>query len=218
MALNGLIAKKIGMTRVIDEAGQMVPVTLLQIETQKITKVLTAERDGYSAYQIGYYKKPEHRLTKADIGRLRKVSVEEGFARFTEVRAEANTENMTLGRAITLQDLEGVSAVDITGVTKGKGFESAITRWGHAVGRMSHGSMYHRRPGSLGMRTTPGRVFKNKHVPGHMGSVQRTIMNLKVVDLNVEQNVIAIRGSIPGHRDAFVLVRPSIKTKETATK
>ena len=107
-----------------------------------------------------------------------------------------------------------MTAVDVTGVTKGHGFEGAITRWGHKTGRRTHGSHFHRRPGSLGQRTTPGRVYKNKGMPGHMGDVNRTVQNLKVVEVDNEANIIAIKGSIPGCKNGFVVVRPSIKVKE----
>lgn len=213
MGIQGLIAKKIGMTRIVDAEGQVIPVTLLKVEEQQVTKVLNADRDGYYGYQIGYYVKPEHRLNKPDISRLRKSGVELNFARFKEIRATGPLEGFDLKTILSASLLEGTKAVDVTGVTKGRGFEGSITRWGHSRGRMTHGSNFRRKPGSLGMRATPGRVFKNKGQPGHMGFVQRTIQNLQVVDIDKETNVIALKGSVPGHRDGFLIVKPSIKAK-----
>lgn len=210
MGVPGLIAKKVGMTRVIDENGKTIPVTLLEIANQKVTKVLTAERDGYSALQVGYMEKKEKQLTKADIHRLRKAQIDSNFARFRELRLEA-AGDLQVGALLTLESLGEIKAVDVTGITKGRGFQGAIKRWGAARGRMTHGSDYHRRPGSLGCRTTPGRVFKNKKVPGHMGVARRTIMNLQVVNIDTAANLLAIKGSVPGHTDGYLIIRPSIK-------
>jgi large subunit ribosomal protein L3 len=214
MTINGLIAKKVGMTRVLDAEGQMIPVTLLKIEGQKVTKILSPERDGYSAVQVGYYEKAERKLRKPDVGRMRKVSIAESFTRFKEFRTDAPVEGLGIGTSMNASLFTDVAAVDVTGVTKGHGFEGAITRWGHSSGRRSHGSNFYRLPGSLGMRTTPGRVFKNKEVPGHMGCLQVTVQNLKVVDVDVEANVIALKGSVPGFRNGFVIIKPSVKAKE----
>ena len=211
--MRGLIAKKVGMTRVVGESGQMIPVTLLKVVNQKVTKVLTPERDGYHGLQVGYYEKAEHRLTKPDITRLRKVSIQENFSRFKEFRLDSAEEGVEVGAEFGVDRLGAPTSLDVTGITKGHGFEGAITRWGHKTGRRTHGSHFHRRPGSLGQRTTPGRVYKNKEMPGHMGCAQRTVQNLKVVDIDAENNVIAIKGSVPGFRDGFVLVQPSLKAK-----
>jgi large subunit ribosomal protein L3 len=213
MTTAGLIAKKIGMTRMVDAQGQMTAVTLLQLETQKVTKILSEERDGYVAYQLGYLAKKEKHLGKSDTSRLRKAGVQENFTRFKEFRVES-TGDLAVGAAVELgKFFEGVSAVDITGISKGCGFSGAHKRWNSAVGRMSHGSRFHRRPGSLGMRSTPGRVFKNRHQPGQEGNTQTTIQNLQVLDVDQTNNVVAVRGSVPGHRDGFLIVKPSIKVK-----
>ena len=206
----GLIAKKIGMTRVASEDGKVIPVTLLQIAKQKVTKVLSGEKDGYEAYQVGYFEKAEKNLTKPDLGRLRKNGVDENFAKFTEFRTTKSVE-VKLGETLTAEHFKGIEALDVTGLTKGKGFQGAVKRWGASIGRMTHGSRFHRRPGSLGQCTTPGRVFKNKHQPGQMGVVQRTALNVKVVDVDVENNVIAVRGSVPGWREGFVEIRESVR-------
>jgi len=202
----GLVAKKVGMTRMVDANGDVIPVTLVQIPDQKITKVLTVERDGYQGYQVGYFLKAEKNLNKADLGRLRKIEVAENFGRFTEFRSPDESP-FKLGQALTAEVLKDVKDIDVAGITKGRGFQGAVKRWGSATGPMSHGSMYHRRTGSLGSNTTPGRVFKNKHMPGHMGVAQRTIRNLQIVDVDVENNIVAIKGSVPGHRDGYLEIR-----------
>jgi large subunit ribosomal protein L3 len=210
--VKGLVVKKVGMTRVVDAAGDMVPVTLLKVENQQVTKVLNPERDGYHAIQVGYYEKREKHLTKADTARLRKVNVSPNFAKFKEFRLD-NAETLNIGEALTVKILEGVKSLDATGITKGRGFSGAIRRWGSKSGRATHGSMFHRRPGSLGNRATPARVFKGKKIPGHYGVEQNTVQNLKVVDLDLENNLIAVRGSVPGHRNSYLFVKPSIKQK-----
>jgi large subunit ribosomal protein L3 len=213
MTTPGLMAKKIGMTRMVDGEGQMTAVTLLQVEAQKVTKVLNAERDGYNALQLGYATKREKHLNKSDVARLRKVGVEDNFARFKEFRLDgAAGEGQAIGTLFGVKILDGVKQVDVTGMTKGRGFSGAHRRWNAAVCRMTHGSMYHRRPGSLGCRSTPGRVMKNKHMPGCYGDEQVTVQNLQVLDIDTENNVVAIRGSVPGHRDGFLIIRPSVKT------
>jgi len=211
MASHGIVAQKVGMTRMVDGQGVMTPVTLLQVSKQKVTKVLTPERDGYHGYQIGYYEKPEKRLRKPDISRLKKSGINEGFTRFKEFRLENADAKYALGTELDVALLEGVKAVDCTGITKGRGFQGAIKRHGSSSGRATHGSCYHNRPGSIGSNTSPARVWKNKKMPGHMGVDQVTIQNLKVVVVDKEQNLIAVKGSIPGFTSGYIFVKPSIK-------
>lgn len=206
--MHGLVAKKVGMTRIVDEDGQMIPVTLLQVAEQAVTKVCSLEKEGYHAIQVGYFEKAEHRINKPDLSRLRKASVAQNFTRFKEFRLDAPLEGVAAGAKLSASLFDGVTSVDITGFVKGRGFEGAIRRWNHARGRMTHGSDFHRRPGSLGTRTTPGRVFKNKEQPGQWGNEQCTVKNLKVLDIDTQANTIAIRGSVPGFKDGFVFVRP----------
>jgi len=208
----GLIARKVGMTRMTDAKGNVIPVTLLQVEEQKVTKVLTEERDGYNAYQIGFFPKAEKNLNKSDITRLRKTGVQENFSNFREFRTSAPVAHQ-VGASIGASLLEGVTSVDVSGETKGRGFQGAIKRHGSRIGRMTHGSMYHRRTGSLGSNTTPGRVVKNKKMPGHMGTERITMQNLKVVDVDTANNLLAVKGSVPGGTHVFLEIRPSIKTR-----
>jgi large subunit ribosomal protein L3 len=218
MTTAGLIAKKIGMTRMVTPEGQMTAVTLLQITPQKVTKILTADRDGYTGYQIGYFEKREKRLAKPDISRLRKANVENNFTRFKEFRADALPAGYDLGAPLAVSVFEGIPSVDVTGITKGRGFTGTPVRWNTAVGRMTHGSRHHRRPGSLGMRATPGRVFKNRPNPGHYGDEQVTIQNLKILDIDTTNSVIAVQGAVPGHRDGYLCVYPSLKIKAPKAK
>ncbi len=212
MTTTGLIAKKIGMTRMMDPEGQkMLAVTLFKVESNTVTKILTNDRDGYSALQIGYYAKKEKHLTKPDISRLRKAGINENFSRFKEFRVSEVAEGLELGGTLGLETLEGVKAVDISGFTKGRGFQGATKRWNHKTGRRTHGSHFHRRPGSLGCRTTPGRVAKGKHMPGHMGDKQRTIQNLKIMDIDLDAGTIAVSGSCPGYKTGFVVLKPTTK-------
>ena len=207
----GIIAKKIGMTRMVDKNGQMIAVTVLQIENQKVTKILNKAKDGYDAYQVGYFEKAEKGLNKPDVARLRKAQINDNFARFKEFRTDAPVSGVEVGAKLTTQILDGVTAVDVTGITKGRGFTGSVKRWDTACGRMSHGSRFHRSPGSLGTRTTPGRVFHGKPVPGHYGVEQVTIQNLGVVDVDQENSLIALKGAVPGHRNGYLLINPSIK-------
>jgi large subunit ribosomal protein L3 len=206
----GLVAKKIGMTRMVGKDGQMIAVTLLQVENQKVTKVLTKDRDGYDAYQVGYKVTKEKNLAKPDVARMRKVNVSENFTCFKEFRTEAPV-SIELGAPLTTDILNGVTAVDVTGLTKGRGFSGSVKRWDTAVGRWSHGSRFHRSPGSLGTRTTPGRVFMGKKIPGVYGTEQVTIQNLSVVDVDNENSLIALSGAVPGHRNGYLFIKPSIK-------
>ncbi len=209
MVLPGLIVKKVGMTRVIDEQGHYIPVTLVEVDNQRITKILTPERDGYHGVQVGYYAKKEKQLTKPDFVRLQKAGVSECYSRFTEFRLDSAVEGLQLGTQLTSEALKDVTAIDVIGVTKGRGFQGVIKRWGFSTGSRTHGSMYHRRTGSLGSNTTPGRVYKNKKMPGCMGAERITIKNLKIV--SIEDNVIAVKGSVPGFNNGFLCIRPSSK-------
>jgi large subunit ribosomal protein L3 len=213
MTAQGMIARKVGMSRFVDSKGQMRAVTILQIEQSKVTKILTEEKNGYHGIQVGYYVKRESLLGKPDVHRLRKANVQDNFSRFKEFRLEKAADGFDLGYELDIDGFEKVKAVDVTGITKGRGFQGATRRWGAKTGRRTHGSRFHRRPGSLGQRTTPGRVFKNKHVPGHMGHVKRTIQNLQVAEFDKKNSVLAIFGAVPGHRNGFVIIKPSLSAK-----
>ncbi len=212
----GIVAKKVGMTRVIDSEGRAIPVTLLYADDQKVSKILTPERDGYHGVQVAYEKKAPKNMRKPDLGRLKQAGVEENFTKFKEYRLQEPIQGLSLGAAVDLAFLAEFKALDVTGVTKGRGFQGAIKRWGSTMGPNTHGSTYHRRTGSLGSNTTPGRVYKNKKMPGRMGGVQRTVQNLDILEIDVEKRVIALKGSVPGHMSGFVVLKPSIKAKTPA--
>ena len=209
MKFFGLVTKKVGMTRVLDRNGNMIAVTLLSVPNQVVTKICSKEHNGYEAVQLGYDEKAEKNLTKPDIGRLRKASVNFNFSTFREVRVVGS--EAKLGEALTLELLSDVEFIDATGFTKGRGFTGSVKRWNTACGRMTHGSRFHRRPGSLGTRTTPGRVFKGKPVHGRYGNERVTMQKLQIVDIDKDLATIAIKGSIPGHRNGTVLIRPTVK-------
>lgn len=211
----GLVAKKVGMTSIPNKNGEVVPVTLLKIENQKVTKILNMEKDGYCGFQVGYQKKREKHLTKADLTRLTKVGVEEKYASFCEFRTLELPESLNVGDKIGAEMFKDVAAVDVTGHTKGRGFQGAVKRWGASIGRMTHGSRFHRRPGSLGQCTTPGRVFKNKPQPGHMGVEKRTTRNLVVLDVDLEKNIIAVKGSVPGNRKSYIEIRETSRSQRS---
>ena len=204
----GLIAKKIGMTRVCAEDGVVTPVTLLQVEKQVVTKVLDKDKDGYCAFQLGYQVKAKKNLTKADHGRLSKVNIKDSYSKFSEFRILDN-DSYALGKTISAEIFKDISSVDVTGISKGKGFQGAVKRWGASIGRKTHGSRFQRRPGSLGQCTTPGRVYKNKHQPGRMGTDKVTVSNVRIIDIDIENNIIAIKGSVPGHKECYLEVRES---------
>ena len=210
MKMAGLIGRKVGMTRLPD-GDNLVAVSLIKLEQQAVTKILTVDRDGYQAVQVGYYDKKERSLSKADVARLRKVGIDNNYARCREFRTTEELPTEVLGKSLGVDLLKDVKMLDVQGITKGRGCQGAVKRWGHKTGRRTHGSRFHRRPGALGGRSQPGRVFKNKKMPGHMGAVNRTIQNLRVLGIDEQQQIVAVKGAIPGQRGGFVVVRPAIK-------
>lgn len=212
----GFIGKKIGMTRIPD-GDALAAVTLIKLEEQKVTAVRTIAKNGYNAVQIGYYPKRPVRLGKPDIGRLRKAGIADNFARFREFRVAQPVDDKYVGKALTIgmvdETLAKIKLLDVQGVSKGRGFQGAIKRWGSKTGRSTHGSRFHRRPGSLGQRAAPGRVFKNRKQPGQMGGVKCTTQNMRVLAIDKELNLIAVRGSVPANKGTYVVMRPAIKNR-----
>ncbi|MEZ5276698.1 MAG: 50S ribosomal protein L3 [Opitutaceae bacterium] len=207
-----ILGTKLGMTQIYDENHVLVPVTVVQAGPCPVVQVKTVENDGYCAVQIGYGVTREHRSTKAEIGHLKKAD-QGPLSRLTEVRC-ATAPDCKPGDVITVAAFAEGQMVDVVGVTKGKGFQGVMKRFRVAGGPASHGSMFHRRIGSVGMRQTPGRVFKNQKMPGHMGSKRRTVQNLRIVKIDAEQNVILVRGALPGSVGSAVMVRAAIKTRK----
>lgn len=215
----GFVGKKIGMTRMPD-GDSLAAVTLIKLEKQKVTAVRTIAKNGYNAVQIGYYPKRPVRLGKPDIGRLRKAGIEDSFARFREFRVAQSVDDQHIGKDLTINMVADALAeaklLDVQGITKGRGFQGAIKRWGSKTGRSTHGSRFHRRPGSLGQRAAPGRVFKNRKQPGQMGGVRCTMQNMRVLAIDKELDLIAVRGSVPANKGAYVIMRPAVKHRTRA--
>ena len=210
----GLVGRKVGMTQVFSEDGSRIPVTVVEAEPNLIVSLRTPERDGYSAVQLGYGQAKEKHLTKPELGHFKKNSVEPR-RQLREIRVdESDLAGLEIGALVGVDIFENGMLVDATAVTKGKGFQGVMKRFGMAGMRATHGTHESRRnPGSIGNRKTPGRVFKNKRLPGHMGSRRVTTQNLKVIEVDAENNVLLIQGTIPGSRGSAVLIRPAVKSR-----
>ena len=204
-----ILAKKVGMTQIFNEAGELVPVTVLQAGPCVVTQVKTVENDGYSAVQVGFGDIREKLVNKPKKGHFAKAGVT--AKRFLKEFRLEDAESYTLGQEIKADVFAAGDKVDATAKSKGKGFQGAIKRHGQSRGPMAHGSKYHRHAGSNGSATTPGRVFKGKHMPGHMGAVRVTVQNLEVVSVDAEKNLILVKGAVPGSKKSLVMLKESVK-------
>ena len=204
-----LIGKKIGMTRVYDDAGVQVPVTVVQVGPCVVVQRKSAKPDGYEAVQLGFQEQKESRLTKPLQGHFKKAGAKPQKV-LREVRVDA-AEAAKAGDVLTAKAFEGVKFVDVLGRTKGRGFQGVVKRFRFAGGRASHGGGWNRKPGSIGNREWPARVFKNKKLPGHMGSVDITTQNLRVVKVLADDHALLLEGAVPGPMGGIVLVRKAIK-------
>jgi len=206
----GIVGKKAGMTRVFTEAGQSVAVTVLQVTPNRVTQVKTPETDGYSAVQIAFGEKKASRVSKPQAGQFAKANVEAGKG-LIEFRTE---EGFELGQELTVEQFEAGQKVDVTGTTKGKGFQGGVKRWNFATQDATHGnSLSHRAPGSIGQCQTPGRVWKGKKMAGHMGAEKQTTQMLEIVQVDAENNLLLIKGAVPGATGSEVIVKPAVKAK-----
>lgn len=210
LSLSAFYAQKAGMTRIFDESGKHVPVTVLKIIPNVISQVKTQEKDGYTAYQVAYCEKREKLISTPVKGQLKKAGIDKNLYRFSEVRTSEVNEEF-LGQEVSLENFAAANFVDVTGTSKGKGFAGVMKRYNFRGGPASHGHKFHRTTGSIGNRATPGRVFAGKKMPGHMGVDTKTVQNLQIVEVNQEQGYILIRGSIPGGKNGFVRVAKAIK-------
>jgi large subunit ribosomal protein L3 len=208
--LHTLIAKKVGMTQVYDAENRLVPVTVFEAGPCPVTQVKTEETDGYNAVQIGYPRKKAKNMTAGQNGHLSKASLE-GLSQLKEIRCTSAPE-VQVGETLTVSGFSEGTTVDVVGTTKGHGFQGVVKRWNTKGGPASHGSMFHRRIGSIGLCQDPGHVFKGQIMPGHMGDKQRTVQNLKVVKIYEDKNLILVKGSTPGFNGSQVLIRTSKKT------
>ena len=206
--MKGILGRKIGMTEVFDQNGKLTPVTVVEVTPNVVTQIKTKATDGYDAIQLGFDDKREKLATKASIGHTNKANTKPKRF-FKEIRG-VNVEDYTLGQEITADIFTRGEVIDVTGTSKGKGFQGVIKRHNQHRGPMGHGSHYHRRPGSMGTMR-PMRVFKGKKLPGHMGTLTVTIQNLEVVAVDVENNVILVKGNIPGPKKGLVIIKSAVK-------
>ncbi len=205
-----IIGKKLGMTQIFNENGLVVPVTVIEAGPCTVTQVKTEETDGYSSIQLGFGDVKEKHLNKPLKGHFAKSKL--ALKKHLREFRVSNLDEVKVGDEIKVDVFEQGDKVDIQGVTKGKGFQGVIKRHGQHRGPMGHGSMYHRRPGSMGSTSTPGRVYKGKKLPGHMGCETVTIQNLDVVKIDTDKNVILVKGSVPGAKGAILKIKKSVKS------
>lgn len=210
MSISTILGKKIGMTQVYNAQNVLVPVTVVEAGPCPVVQIKTIQVDGYNAVQIGFSKQKTKNASKAEKNHAAKAGLEDAPRVLSEVRLDAPSTNK-IGDVITVSTFTEGQLVDVTGVTKGKGFQGVVKRFRVAGGPATHGSMFHRRIGSIGMRQTPGRVFKNQAMPGHMGQLQVTMQNLIIVKVLPEKNLILVKGAIPGANGDDVIVRTAIK-------
>jgi large subunit ribosomal protein L3 len=215
----GLMGRKRGMTRVFTDAGESVPVTVIEAMPNRVTQVKGAETDGYRAVQVSFGERKPSRLAKPLTGHYAKAKVAPGEALVEFRLADGEGAELAAGAELKVDMFEAGQVVDVTGTTIGKGFAGTMKRHNFAGGPASHGaSVFHRAPGSIGQRQTPGRVFPGKRMSGHMGAVRRTTENLRVVRVDAERNLLLIRGAVPGAAGGQVIVRPSIKAARKAAR
>ena len=209
--MKGILGRKIGMTQIFTEAGEVVPVTVVEAGPVVVTQVKTIENDGYNAVQVGFVDAKEKSLNKPQKGHLAAANVLKKHLK--EFRVES-VDAYTVGQEIKADVFAAGEMIDVTGISKGKGFQGPIKRHGQSRGPESHGSRYHRRSGSMGACSYPGRVFKNKKLAGHMGSVKVTVQNLEVVRVDADKNFILVKGAIPGAKGSVVTLKEAVKASK----
>ena len=207
--MNGILAKKIGMTQVFEESGNLVPVTVLQAGPMVVVQKKTVETDGYNAIVIGFGEINEKNVNKPRKGQFKKANA--SYKRYLREFKVEDVEKYNLGDEITVEIMDGVEFVDVIGTSKGKGTQGVIKRHGFGRGRESHGSKFHRMPGGMGAATWPGKVFKGHRMMGRMGNERVTVQNLKVVKVDKENGIILIKGAVPGPKKGLITVRKAIK-------
>ena len=202
--MSGIIGRKLGMTQIFDEAGAVVPVTVIEAGPCPVVQVRTPEKDGYAAVQLGFGAQKDRRATRAEKGHAVKAGLQAAPAVLKEFRFEETPE---VGSAVTVDAFDRGGRVKVTGVTKGRGFQGVMKRHGFGGGRASHGATrIHRAPGSIGAGTNPSRVIKGKRMPGHMGDEQQTVRNLLVAKIDTERNLLYVRGAVPGPVNGYVYI------------
>ncbi len=213
MAVNGIIGIKLGMTQVFAADGTMVPCTVLQAGPCVVVQRRTKDKDGYDAAQLGLveFVKPQ-RVNKPMTGHFKKADAAP-MRMLREVRLEESSDETKVGDRVLVDRFAPGELVDVSGVSKGKGFQGGVKRWHYRGGDATHGSMFHRAPGSIGGSSFPSRVWPNQHMPGHMGNERKTVKNLKVVKVDAEENLLLVRGAVPGPNGAYILIRKVKKAK-----
>ena len=206
-----ILATKVGMTQIFNEDGVLTPVTVLQAGPCVVTQVKTVENDGYKAVQVGFVDKREKLVNKPQKGHFDKAGV--SYKRYVREFKFENAEEYSVKDEIKAEIFAAGDKIDVTAVSKGKGFQGAIKRYGQHRGPMAHGSKFHRHQGSNGSATTPGRVFKGKGMPGHMGSKKITVQNLEVVKVDTDNNLILVKGAVPGPKKSLVTIKETVKVE-----
>ena len=209
--MKGILGKKIGMTQIFTEHGEVIPVTVVEAGPVVVTQIKTTENDGYTAIQVGFGDAKEKSLNKPQKGHLAAANTLKKHLK--EFRVDS-VEEYTVGQEIKADLFAAGELIDVTGISKGKGFQGPIKRHGQSRGPETHGSRYHRRPGSMGACSFPGRVFKNKKLAGHMGSVKVTVQNLEVVRVDADKNFILVKGAIPGAKGSVVTIKEAVKASK----
>ena len=210
----GVVGRKSGMTRVFTDEGASIPVTVIEVEPNRITQIKTVASDGYSAIQLAVGERKASRVSKPLIGHYAKASVAAGRLLWENRIPEADLEQVNVGDEVTVSVFEAGQAVDVTGQSKGKGFAGGVKRWNFKMQDATHGnSLSHRAPGSIGQCQTPGRVFKGKKMAGHMGAERVTVQNLEVVRVDVERNLLLVKGPVPGAPGGDVFVKLAVKSR-----
>ena len=209
--MKGILGKKIGMTQIFTEHGEVIPVTVVEAGPVVVTQIKTTENDGYTAIQVGFQDAKEKSLNKPQKGHLAAANTLKKH--WKEFRLDS-VEEYTVGQEIKADLFAAGELIDVTGISKGKGFQGPIKRHGQSRGPETHGSRYHRRPGSMGACSYPGRVFKNKKLAGHMGSVKVTVQNLEVVRVDADKNFILVKGAIPGAKGSVVTIKEAVKASK----
>lgn len=213
--MKGILGRKAGMTQVFTKEGKVIPVTVIEVEPNVVTQVKTVESDGYNAVQLGYLDKKEKNATKASIGHAKKANTNP--KRFLKEIRDVEVSDYALGQVLTSSVFAAGEIVDVTGTSKGKGFQGVIKRHGQSEGPKTHGSRYHRRPGSMGTMR-PMRVLKGKKLAGHMGNETVTVQNLEIIEVCEAENYILVSGNVPGPKNSLVLIRSAVKGGSVAPK
>ena len=206
--MKGILGRKVGMTEVFSTDGKLIPVTVIEVEPNIVTQIKTTDKDGYDAIQLGAFDKKVKSSNKPEMGHVKKANTQP--KRFLKEIRGIDASSYTLGQVISADVFQSGDTVDVTGTSKGKGFQGVIKRWNQSRGPETHGSTYHRRVGSMGTMR-PMRVLKGKKLPGHMGNEQVTIQNLMIVDVDTENKYILVSGNVPGAKNTYVFIREAIK-------